>query len=73
MCIYYLMVTKQVPYLRKVNKQYIIGKEKFNITYNFLDNFIGFLKFYSQEYADYDTGKIMIGQFHHEKRIVCLL
>jgi hypothetical protein len=58
------MVTKQIPYLKKVNKEYDVGKDKFNISYNLLDNFIGFLKFYSYEYKDSKTTERIRGQFH---------
>jgi hypothetical protein len=73
MCLYYLMNTKQIPFLRKISGKYEIGRENFNIQLNFLDNFIGFLQFYSYEYIDEETGAIKYGRFQKDKMIVCLM
>lgn len=73
MCLYYLMTSGQVPVLVKTKDGYDIGRDKFDVRYNFLENFIRFLKFYAYEYTEEEGSTVLRGQFHKEKRIVCLI
>lgn len=73
MALYYLMETKQIPFLLRDEHEYDIRKHMFKINISLVDNLVGFIKFYSYEYRCIQTKMLLKGKFHSERKIVCLL